>query len=265
MRVWTIANQKGGVGKTTTTVSLSGLLAGMGYRVLMIDVDPHGSLTSYFKYNPDDLDASVFQLFQHKGEVPRDLPRKVVLTSGHRNLDLIGASTALAVLERQAAGQGGMGLVLKRTLHWLRDDYDFVLIDTPPLLGALLINSMAACHRIIIPTQTEFLALKGLERMLRTLEMVNQSQRRELVYTILPTLYDRRTHAATEALTMLRSTYGDLLWSGAIGVDTRLRDASQAGVPPSVYDPNSRAVKMYTLFLQFLLTDTASEAAVSAG
>lgn len=259
MKVWTIANQKGGVGKTTTTVSLGGLLAASGKRVLLIDMDPHGSLTSYFKCNPDELESSSFQLFQHKGEVPAYLPGQLIQSTGQARLDFIGASTALAMLERQAANLGGMGLVLKRTTELLVNDYDFILIDTPPMLGVLLINSIAACEKIIIPVQTEFLALKGLERMLRTLVMVSRSQRRQVPYVIVPTLFDRRTQASVQTLRMLRTTYEDTIWPGAISVDTRLRDASKAGKAPHVFDPGSRGVKMYASLLKYLLSDATTE------
>lgn len=264
MKVWTIANQKGGVGKTTTTVTLAGLLAANGKRVLMIDMDPHGSLTSYFKCNPDELEMSTFQLFQHKGEVPSYLPGQLIQSTGYPGLDFIGASTGLAVLERQAASVGGMGLVLKRTTEILANDYDFVLIDTPPMLGVLLINSIAACEKIIIPVQTEFLAMKGLERMLRTLDMVSRSQRRDVPYVIVPTLFDRRTQASVQSLLLLRTTYEQDIWPGAITVDTRLRDASRAGKPPNVFDPASRGVKMYASLLKYLLTGQSSEARSAA-
>ncbi|CBL45069.1 ParA family protein [gamma proteobacterium HdN1] len=252
MRVWTIANQKGGVGKTTTTVTLGGLLAHAGHRVLLVDLDPHGSLTSYFNVNPDELEPSSFLLFQNKGEVPANLPGQLIQSTGQPRLDFIGASTGLAVLERQSASAGGMGLVLKRTTQILARDYDYILVDTPPILGVLLVNSIAACERIIIPVQTEFLALKGLERMLRTLAMVKLSQRREVPYLIVPTLFDRRTHASTQSLRILRTTYDQHLWAGVIAVDTRLRDASRAGVPPHVFDPLSRGVQQYASLLNYL-------------
>lgn len=260
MKVWTIANQKGGVGKTTTTVTLGGLLAAAGKRVLLIDMDPHGSLTSYFKCNPDELERSTFQLFQHKGEVPAHLPGQLIQHTPQPRLDFIGASTGLAMLERQAANMGGMGLVLKRTTELLSRDYDYVLIDTPPMLGVLLINSIAACEQIIIPVQTEFLALKGLERMLRTLAMVSRSQRREVPYVIVPTLFDRRTQASTQSLRLLRTTYEDLIWPGAIAVDTRLRDASKAGKPAHAFDPQSRGVKQYASLLNYITSGAANNA-----
>ena len=253
MRVWAVANQKGGVGKTTTVVGLGGLLASQQQRVLMVDLDPHGSLTSYFKYNPDEIEKSVFQLFQHKGEVPSYLPGQLVIETAYPDLHFLAASTSLAILERQAQNQGGMGLVLTKTLACLKQDYDYVLIDTPPILGVLLINAMAACENVLLPVQTEHLAIKGLERMMRTLKMVMKSQKRELPYTVVPTMFDRRTHASVDSLRILRNTYQEHIWPSAISIDTRFRDASKAGVPPNQYDVNSRGVKAYISLLKYLL------------
>ena len=260
MKIWAVANQKGGVGKTTTVVGLGGLLSSSGKRVLLIDLDPHGSLTSYFRHNPDEIEQSVYQLFQHNGQVPESLPGQLIQNTGFEHLDLLPASTLLATLERQAAGQGGAGLVISRTLAWLWDDYDYVLMDTPPMLGVLLINAMAACQLLLLPVQTEFLALKGLERMMRTLQMVMKSQKRELPYWVVPTMFDRRTQASVGSLRLLRQTYEGHIWPAAIGVDTRLRDASKAGVPPNLFDPAGRAVRAYASLLKYMLTHEPSEA-----
>ena len=258
MKIWAVANQKGGVGKTTSVVALGGLLASAGKRVLLIDLDPHGSLTSYFKQNPDEMENSIYQLFQHQGQVPEHLPRQLILSSGYERLDFLPASTSLAMLERQAIS-GGAGLVISRTLAWLWNDYDYVLMDTPPILGVLLVNAMAACQMLLLPVQTEFLALKGLERMMHTLKMVMKSQQRELPYCVVPTMFDRRTQASVGSLRLLRQTYEGHIWPSAISVDTRLRDASKAGVPPNVYDPSGRAVKAYASLLKYLLTHEPTE------
>lgn len=254
MKIWAAANQKGGVGKTTTVVSLGGLLANQGKRVLLIDLDPHGSLTSYFRLNPDEMEQSVYKLFQHKGEVPADLPGQIIINTGFPRLDLMPASTSLAMLERQAVAQGGAGLVLSRTLALLWDDYDYVLMDTPPVLGVLLINALAACQQLLLPVQTEFLAIKGLERMMRTLQMVMRSQKRDLPYLVVPTMFDRRTQASVGSLRVLRQTYDGHIWPSAIAVDTRFRDASKAGQPPDVYDADSRGVAGYHSLLKYLLS-----------
>ncbi|MBK1735690.1 cobalamin biosynthesis protein CobQ [Halorhodospira abdelmalekii] len=238
MRIWTVANQKGGVGKTTLVTALSGLLAQRGHSVLMADLDPHGSLTSYFGYDPDGVEPNLYDLFRHPERPP---PREVVHPTAVDGLYLLPASTALATLDRQLGTRKGMGLVLRRGLQTLAADrFEYTLLDCPPMLGVLMINALAACNRLVIPVQTEFLALKGLERMVHTLEMMQRSRTRPLPYTIVPTLYDRRTRAAQRALEELRQRYGRHIWGGAIPVDTQFREASRDGLPLTVQLPWSR-------------------------
>ncbi|MCV2401371.1 ParA family protein [Marinomonas sp. C2222] len=253
MHIWAVANQKGGVGKTTTVVSLAGLLADAGHRVLMVDLDPHGSLTSYFRFDPDSIEQSAYNLFQVSGKIPTDLPPSLILETGHPNLSLLPSSTALATLERHAQAQGGMGLVISKTLAILWDDYDYVLIDSPPVLGVLMINALAACQQLVIPVQTEFLAIKGLERMVRTLTMINRARKRPVPFLIVPTLFDRRTQASNKSLRSLKDTYEELVWQSVIPVDTKLRDASTAGIAPSALDSSSRGIQAYENLMNSLL------------
>lgn len=258
MKVWAVANQKGGVGKTTTTVALAGLLADAGRRVLVVDLDPHGSLTSYFGYDPDTIEYSCYDLFAHGGKVPADLPDRIRVTTSHKNIDLFPSSTAVAVLERQSLGQDGMGLVLAKSLALLWDEYDFAILDNPPLLGILMVNALAASEHLIIPVQTEHLAIKGLERMVSTINMVNRSRKEKLPYTVVPTMFDRRTQASLSTLRNLRSNYAEHLWHAFIPIDTKLRDASQAGVVPSNYDKKSHSVLAYRSLLKYLLSQSIS-------
>lgn len=251
MHVWAVANQKGGVGKTTTAVTLGGILADRGHQVLLLDMDPHGSLTSYFKYDPDNVEKSIYDLFQHK-QIPESLPASLLLNTSHDRIKLIAASTALATLERQMSGKGGMGLVIAKALAQLWNRFDYVLIDSPPVLGLLMINALAACEQLVVPVQTEFLAIKGLERMMRTLKMINRARKHDLPYTVVPTLYDRRTQASIQSLRLLRNTYGEAIWHSVVPVDTKFRDASVVGMPASMLDPNSRGVHAYTVLLKFL-------------
>lgn len=150
---------------------------------------------------------------------------------------------------------GGMGLVVSNALKKVSSQYDYVIIDSPPMLGVLMINALAACQHLLIPTLAEFLALKGLERMLHTFDMVFHSRKVKPACTIIPTMFDKRTRAARESLVALKNTYPDKVWTGYIPVDTKIRDASQAGVPVSLFVKNSKAADAYAELLETLLQD----------
>ncbi|BBL71490.1 ParA family protein [Methylogaea oryzae] len=253
MKIWTVSNQKGGVGKTTTVVTLGGILAAWGFRTLLIDLDPHGSLTSYFRLNPDEIKISAYNLFQDAGAKKAVDPRRYVVETAFDGLQLLPASPVLATLDRQAGAMDGMGLVIAASLGAVSDDFDFILIDSPPMLGVLMVNALAACDRLIMPVLAEYLAFKGLERMLRTVDMIGRSRRKPIDYLVLPTMFDRRTKESQESLQMLQERCGNNLWRSVIPVDTRLRDASRAGVPPVMFAAHSKAVLAYSEFLEFLL------------
>lgn len=249
MRVWTVANQKGGVGKTTTAVALGGLANEQGLRVLLVDLDPHGSLTSYFKLDPDSIELSTQTLFANKSQMNTDLVKRVIAKTPYDNLFFIPASTALATLERKAIGPDGMGLVISKALAAVRNDFDIAIVDCPPQLGVLMVNALAACDHLIIPVQTEFLAIKGLERMIHTLNMLTKSLKKSIPYSVVPTMFDRRTQASVSSLRMLRNNFSEHLWLGRIPVDTKFRDASKAGIPPHLFSTDSRGVDGYRSFL----------------
>lgn len=265
MRVWAVANQKGGVGKTTTTVALGCLLASQGRRVLMLDLDPQASLGSYFGFRPDEAGASSYHWFAAPGQLDTALLHESIRATRSPGLSVVPGSTALATLERSAVNVEGMGLAVSRALAVLWDLYDYVIIDSPPTLGVLLINALAASQRLIIPVQTEFLAIKGVERMLNTLQMVNRSRRQPLPYLMVPTLFDRRTQASVSSYRHLRKTWPDHTWHAAIPVDTRLRDASARGVTPLELDADSRGIQAYgSLLKTLLLQEHQAEVAVAA-
>ena len=253
MRVWAVANQKGGVGKTTTVVSLGGELSQRGYRTLLVDMDPHGSMTAYFGHDPDNMDSSIYQLFKARADKQRLDPQSVIQETRFKDLFLLPAATALATLDRQLSGAEGMGLVITHTMRELEAEFDFVLIDCPPQLGMLMVNALAACEHLIIPVQTEFLALKGLERMERTLTMMQQARHKTMSYTILPTMFDRRTRASVGTLRQLREQYPGNVWRYMIPVDTQFREASRRGVPLSINNPKDRGSQAYSSFLDDLL------------
>ncbi|VAW71156.1 ParA-like protein [hydrothermal vent metagenome] len=249
MKVWATANQKGGVGKTTSAVTLAGVMQKRGQRVLLIDLDPHGSLTSYFGLDPDAVQASVYDLFQASFE----RIRPVIQKTKFNRLDFLPASSALATLDRQLGAKGGMGLIIKKSLHQVAGDYDLAIMDCPPMLGLLMVNALAACHRLLIPVQTEFLALKGLERMVHTLSMIQKAREQPVCFTIVPTFYDQRLNASIETLETLRKNYKETIWSGVIPVDTQFREASQRGIPLSIERISCKGARAYSHLLDYLL------------
>ena len=251
MRIWAVANQKGGVGKTTTVVTLAGLLADQGLDVLVLDLDPHGSLTSYFGHDPDSLEHSAFDLFE-PGAATLQKVSSLLLDTSHDRISLIPASTAMATLERRSIGSDGMGLMVSQALAQVWDRFDHVIIDSPPILGVLMVNALAACERLIVPVQTEFLAIKGLERMVRTLSMINKARTQKLRYHILPTFFDRRTQASMQSLRVIKQSYPDEIARAVIPVDTKFRNASTAGVVPSALDPSTHGVRAYAMLLRWL-------------
>lgn len=245
MEVWTVANQKGGVGKTSTTVALSGIAAAEGKRVLMIDLDPHASLSMYFRQDPDNTQRSSYSLFQHRKQLSAEWIKSLIRKTPLNTLHLLPAATALATIERQMHACEGLGLVISKATQCLKDDFDIIVLDCPPVLGVLMINALAACDQLIIPVQTEHLAIKGLERMLHTLNMLARNRPKPFSYVIVPTMFDRRTQACVQSLRTLRNEYGDHVWQSKVVIDTRVREASRAGVPPSIYSPSSAAVGCY--------------------
>lgn len=251
MIVWSIANQKGGVGKTTTTITLAGLLSKQSKRVLLVDTDPHASLTTYLGYDPDGVNSSLFDLFQLK-EFNEESVLPLVMKSDIEGIDIIPAHMSLATLDRVMGNRSGMGLILKRALIAIDQHYDYVLIDCPPILGVMMVNALAASNRILIPVQTEFLAMKGLERMVRTLAIMQKSRNNPFNVTIVPTMYDKRTNASLQTLQKLKKDYPEQVWTSAVPIDTKFRDASLKHLPVSHFASGSRGVFAYKQLLIYL-------------
>jgi len=252
VKVWSVANQKGGVGKTTTAVSLAGLSVLHGSRTLLIDMDPHGSLTSYFGYDPESIQPSLYDIFQTV-QLDSQFTQSIVRRTTLDNLDLLPASTAIATLDKQLGAKSGMGLAVVNAIKHFTGKYDHVFIDCPPMLGVLMVNALAACDHLIIPVQTEFLAMKGLERMLNTLQMIERAKSIEIAYTIVPTMYDKRTRASIESLRYLRDNYPEHIWSSVIPIDTRFRESSREGKPISHYRVSARGARAYSSLLDGIM------------
>jgi len=256
MKVWSIANQKGGVGKTTTTITLASILARRGGRVLLVDLDPHGSLTSYLGFDPADSSYGVYQSFCDSMVNPEDHIRKTDMSG----ISILKSSLMLATVDRSIGGSPGKGLIIKNVLEKLEKQYDYVLIDCPPILGVLMINALAACNFLIVPSQAEYLSLNGLERMIETLAMVNKSINQNLNYLIVPTMYDKRTRASQSSLDVMSQKYPEHIWQFYIPTDTKLREASKEGVSILDIAAGSRATLAYKRLVNDIIQRTRSVA-----
>lgn len=253
MHIWAIANQKGGVGKTTTTLALGCGLAARGHRVLLVDLDPHASLTRAFGIPLEPPPQGVLELF---AAPPAELASLCHATPV-AGLAHVCAQAALATLERRSATQPGLGLALQHALARHQDQHDYVLLDCAPTLGLLMINALAAADRLIVPTQAEPLALHGLDGMVRTGGMVERSRRRPLPISILPTLFDRRTRAGHESVRLMQERHGQRVWADAIPVDTRLCSATTLMATPAGDGHAGRGQAAYARALDWLLADDA--------
>jgi len=250
--IWSVANQKGGVGKTTTALSLAGLLAKRGKRVLLVDIDPHSSMGFSLGIDCDELEYSLYDLFTCPSKFLTRLSDRVIVHTKVDNIDLIPSAMGLATLDRELGHRDGMGLILKQILSNLSDNYDYAIIDCSPVLGVLMVNALACCSRVIIPVQTEYLALKGLERMVKTLLIMKRSNTQHYNYLIVPTLYDRRTKASALALSQMKEQFSSRVWDKVIPVDTKFRDANEKNLPLPQCSPRSRGVVAYGLLLDDL-------------
>jgi chromosome partitioning protein len=258
MKTWAVAAQKGGVGKTTTTVSLAGALLAQGARVLVVDLDPHSSLTTYFGFDPDDLVASIYDLFEAAVANQEPVLTPLSLACVARGLSLVPSSPTLVTLERRHGQRQGMGLVLKRALARVHTAYDYCLIDCPPTLGVLVVNALVAADQLIVPVQTDPMSAQALDRMLVTVSMLSRSRGAPLPYIAVPTMFDRRTRAAIETLNGLRARRDLVLWDDVIPVDTQLREASRCHQLLPLWQPQARASQAYTRLTERLLAGRAA-------
>jgi len=237
-RVIALANQKGGVAKTTSTLNLGVALGELDYRVLAVDLDPQGNLTMSQGLNPDEINPSMFNVMVQGVDI-EDVIFERELHIAAANIDLAGGDIALAsVIGRERA--------LSKALFRVRDRYDFILIDTPPSLGLLTINALTASDAVIVPAQCEYLSLRGLAQLERTLELVRENLNPDVhIAGILPTMYDGRTIHAREAVELLKSTFGNLVYNTVVRKTIKFAEAPVQGSSVLRYAPSSEAADSY--------------------
>ena len=240
-RIIAIANQKGGVGKTTTSVNLSACLAYLGKKVLLIDTDPQGNATSGVGVNKGDVQQCIYDVLIDDVDV-----KKVTLETKVENLSIIPATISLAGAEIELVSTISREVRLKRMLQEVKEDYDFIIIDCPPSLGLLTINALTASDAILIPVQCEYYALEGLSQLLSTIRLVQKHLNNQLVIDgVLLTMFDARTNLGIQVIEEVKKYFQDKVYKSIIPRNVRLSEAPSHGEPIIIYDPKSRGAEVY--------------------
>jgi chromosome partitioning protein len=246
-RVIAFANQKGGVAKTTTALNLAVAFKESGHRVLAVDMDPQGNLTMSQGVDPDKVEKSMFDVL-----VQRTPIREVIV---EREIDVAVASIDLAGAEIAMSTQIGRERALQKALDEVKDDYDFVCIDTPPSLGLLTVNALTAANKVIVPVQCEYLSMRGLVQLQNTLQMIRENLNPGVeIEGILPTMLDSRTVHAKEAVEILEENFGELVFKSRIRKAIKFAEAPVRGTSVLKYDPKSRAAGAYRDLAKEVLT-----------
>ena len=241
-RVLAVANQKGGVGKTTTAINLSACLAGLGYRTLLIDLDPQGNASTGLGLDVRTLSTSIYEVLI-RDEVAID---DAIEPTGTKNLFVVPASLDLAGAEIELVSAFAREGRLKRKIEPVRQDFDFILIDCPPSLGLLTVNALTAADEVLVPIQCEYYALEGLGQLIRNVELVRRNLNPDLdVSTIILVMYDARTKLADDVVREVRGHFGDKVCRQVVPRNVRLSEAPSHGLPITEFDPTSRGAIAY--------------------
>lgn len=248
--VLAICNQKGGVGKTTTTISLAGALAEYGRKTLVVDLDPQGSLSIALGVTPNVQVATIYDAML--GNIQNS--RSAVVKTSVDNLDLIPANIDLAAAEMQLVNEVGREGALARVLEPLREEYDVIIVDCQPSLGLLTINALTSSDNVLVPLECEYLSLRGVALLVDTIDKVKGRLNRNLsLAAILPTMYDPRTLHTKEVLDKVRKAFKDSVTDTTIRRTVKFPDASIAGVPITTFAPDTPAAENYRLLARELV------------
>jgi chromosome partitioning protein len=241
-RVVAVCNQKGGVGKTTTTINLGAALAEQGRRVLLVDFDPQGALSVGLGIQPHDIDLTVYNLLMEQGTTPYDVLRKTQVDG----MDLVPSNIDLSGAEVQLVHEVGREYVLGGALEPIMGDYDVVMIDCQPSLGLLTINALASADGVLIPLECEYFAMRGVALLQETIEKVSRRLNPKLqIDGLLGTMYDSRTLHTREVLTNIVNGFGDKVFHTVISRTVKFPDATVAGEPITRFDPGSMGASSY--------------------
>ena len=240
-RIIAIANQKGGVGKTTTAINLAACLAEAGKKILAIDLDPQGNMTSGLGVDKNEVENTVYQLMLDECTIKESMVHTVV-----DNLELIASNVNLAGAEIELLGIADKEYILKNAVDYIKEDYDFIIIDCPPSLNMLTVNAMTTANTVLVPIQCEYYALEGLSQLIHTINLVQERLNPELdIEGIVFTMYDVRTNLSNHVVANVKENLDAKIYQTMIPRNIRLAEAPSYGIPINMYDTKSAGAESY--------------------